>query len=109
NLGDDKSNPSDDKGNSDPFPKYQPLTNIFPDLSEIMASPDTKKTGLKLLQVASPTPEYHKDLLSLLQAVDKTDMAHVTMLMDAVYWTFENYLNLEKNIKDLKNSGVKNS
>lgn len=73
------------------LPVYKSLTEVFPNVTEIMQSSDTATTLFKMRKIASPTQGYHKELVSLVEGVTTTDMAHIKLLLDAAYYPFVRY------------------
>lgn len=88
------------------FPQYQPLSSVFPNTLEIMTSADTTDTLLKLTRVASPTQNYHRELENIVSSIATTDIAHVKMLMDAVYFSYSKYIGILGELKTLKDASA---
>jgi len=83
------------------MPAYRPLTDQFPDPSEILKSPDTAATLEKLRAIASPTMEYYRDLYKLAERAPSLDLAHLNMLLDACYFSYPAYEAMEAELVSL--------
>lgn len=70
---------------------YATLATAFTKINDIMLEPNTTATLFKLKLIASPTAQYHRELTSLIRSVNNTDMDHVRMLMNAIYFSFADY------------------
>lgn len=75
----------------DRFPK---LRKAFPEVGLILKSENTAETLAKLRTVATPTFEYHEELLTLVEQASSIDVAHLKMLLLAVHTPFETYQKL---------------
>ncbi|MCM2277344.1 MAG: hypothetical protein NDJ89_04655 [Oligoflexia bacterium] len=65
---------------------YRALTTRFTDPAEILASRELTGTLRALRSIATLTPEYHRDLLRLLEDARSVDSAHLLLLLDACYF-----------------------
>jgi hypothetical protein len=60
---------------------------VVPNPGELLVSPDLASALNQLRYVASATDGYHDDLLNLLSGADAIDAAHLSLILDSVYYT----------------------
>lgn len=80
----------------EPRLEYVPLSSSFGTPQEILTTSDLPGTASLLQQIASATPEYHQELLSLVQGAELLDAAHLGLVVQAAYYPESLRAHMEK-------------
>jgi hypothetical protein len=70
----------------EPRLEYVPLSSGFAAPKDILTTEDLSGTASTLKQASSATPEYHQELLELVQAAETLDAAHLELVVEAAYY-----------------------
>lgn len=83
-----------------PDTDYKAIKDYFADPQDILSG-NAEVTLEKLKQIASLTEKYHRDLYEVIVKAKQVDMAHLSMLADAVYFPFASYEGMRKKYDEL--------
>lgn len=80
----------------EPRTEHVPLTSVFETPGDILATTDIAATLAALRQLASATPEYHQELLDIIEAAESVDAAHLELVINAAYYTEKTRAHMEQ-------------
>lgn len=81
------------------MPQFVSIATAFEYPADLLTTPDIESALAKLRQIASPTSEYHSELLKLVQSARSLDTAHLLLFVRGSYFTAADVERIESELR----------